>query len=114
MAETMLVDGAGTCIGALFGSFYSTTVYIGHPIHKALGAKRGYSLFNGVLYFILLLRSRHSCLACLCQGCCLACSPHSTNPCQSARVAPSWSSWACCWGDKPSRRRLPVITQPCC
>jgi len=55
MAETMLVDGAGTCIGALFGSFYSTTVYIGHPIHKALGAKRGYSLFNGIIYFALLL-----------------------------------------------------------
>jgi len=55
MAETMIIDGAGTCIGALFGSFYSTTVYIGHPIHKNLGAKRGYSLINGILYFILLL-----------------------------------------------------------
>ena len=53
MAETMLVDGAGTCIGALFGSFYSTTVYIGHPIHKALGAKRGFSLINGIIYFFL-------------------------------------------------------------
>jgi len=55
MAETMLVDGAGTCIGALFGSYFSTTVYIGHPIHKALGAKRGYSLVNGLLYFVVLL-----------------------------------------------------------
>ena len=55
MAETMIIDGLGTCIGALFGSFYSTTVYIGHPIHKNLGAKRGYSLINGILYFILLL-----------------------------------------------------------
>lgn len=55
MAETMIVDGLGTCIAALFGSFFSTTVYIGHPIHKALGAKRGYSLFNGIIYFVLLL-----------------------------------------------------------
>jgi len=55
MAETMIVDGLGTCICAFFGGFYSTTVYIGHPIHKALGAKRGYSLFNGIIYFILLL-----------------------------------------------------------
>jgi hypothetical protein len=55
MAETMIVDGAGTCLCALFGGFYSTTVYIGHPIHKALGAKRGYSLFNGIIYFVLLL-----------------------------------------------------------
>jgi AGZA family xanthine/uracil permease-like MFS transporter len=53
MAETMLVDGLGTIIGACFGSYYSTTVYIGHPIHKALGARRGFSVFNGILYFIL-------------------------------------------------------------
>ena len=68
MAETMLVDGAGTCIGALFGSFYSTTVYIGHPIHKALGAKRGYSLFNGILYFLLLLGSKTLLFGVLHQG----------------------------------------------
>lgn len=55
MAETMIVDGLGTIIGAICGCFYSTTVYIGHPAHKALGAKRGYSLFNGILYCILLL-----------------------------------------------------------
>jgi len=55
MAETMVVDGLGTIFGACFGSFYSTTVYIGHPIHKSLGAKRGFSLFNGIIYFVLLL-----------------------------------------------------------
>lgn len=55
MAETMIIDGIGTVIGALFGSFYSTTVYIGHPIHKQLGARRGYSCINGLIYFVLLL-----------------------------------------------------------
>ena len=35
MREMMVVDGLGTCIGALFGSFLPTTVYLGHPIHKA-------------------------------------------------------------------------------
>jgi hypothetical protein len=55
MAETMIIDGLGTIICSLFGGFFSTTVYIGHPIHKALGAKRGYSLFNGIIYFVLLL-----------------------------------------------------------
>ena len=55
MAETMIIDGVGTCIGAIFGSFYSTTVYIGHPIHKQLGARRGYSTVNGLLYFVLLM-----------------------------------------------------------
>merc|ERR1719359_1645123 len=55
MAETMLVDGFGTMLVSIFGGYFSTTLYIGHPIHKALGAKRGYSLFNGIIYFILLL-----------------------------------------------------------
>lgn len=42
-------------MGALFGGIYSTTVYIGHPAHKQLGAKRGYSVVNGILYFVLLV-----------------------------------------------------------
>lgn len=54
MLETMVIDGIGTCIGSIFGSFYSTTVYIGHPIHKQLGARRGYSCINGLIYFVLL------------------------------------------------------------
>ncbi|KAH8078202.1 purine nucleobase transmembrane transporter [Aureococcus anophagefferens] len=54
MVETMIVDGVGTCLGACFGSFFGTTVYIGHPIHKSLGARRGYSIINGVLYAGLL------------------------------------------------------------
>jgi hypothetical protein len=53
MAECLIFDGLGTMIGALAGSIYGTTMYIGHPIHKALGAKIGYSLLNGVVYFIL-------------------------------------------------------------
>jgi len=38
----------------LFGGMYGTSVYIGHPVHKALGAKIGYSILNGTLYLILL------------------------------------------------------------
>ena len=55
MAETLVIDGLGTILAACFGSFYGTTAYIGHPTHKALGAKRGYSLINGIFYFIVLL-----------------------------------------------------------
>ena len=54
MTETLIIDGVGTCLGACFGSFFGTTVYIGHPIHKSLGARRGYSIINGVLYAGLL------------------------------------------------------------
>ncbi|WP_371223181.1 xanthine/uracil/vitamin C permease [Roseovarius sp. 2305UL8-3] len=37
-----LTDGAGTMIGALFGSPFPTTVYIGHPAYKRLDAHAGY------------------------------------------------------------------------
>ena len=37
-----VTDGAGTMIGALFGSPFPTTVYIGHPAYKRLDAHAGY------------------------------------------------------------------------
>ena len=54
MREMMVVDGLGTCIGALFGSFLPTTVYLGHPIHKKYGATAGYSILNAVVFFTVL------------------------------------------------------------
>jgi AGZA family xanthine/uracil permease-like MFS transporter len=48
--ESMIVDGIGTCIASFFGSPFGTVIYIGHPAHKASGAKVGYSLVNGVIY----------------------------------------------------------------
>jgi AGZA family xanthine/uracil permease-like MFS transporter len=37
-----LTDGAGTMIGAVFGSPFPTTVYIGHPAYKRMEAHAGY------------------------------------------------------------------------
>lgn len=37
-----ITDGAGTMIGAVFGSPFPTTVYIGHPAYKRLNAHAGY------------------------------------------------------------------------
>lgn len=37
-----VTDGAGTMLGALFGSPFPTTVYIGHPAYKRLNAHAGY------------------------------------------------------------------------
>merc|ERR1719440_809973 len=51
--ETMMVDGIGTMIGALFGSPYGTTVYIGHNTYKKLGGTRGYSFLNGFMWLII-------------------------------------------------------------
>jgi AGZA family xanthine/uracil permease-like MFS transporter len=48
--ESMVADSIGTVFVALFGSFIGTVIYVGHPAHKANGAKTGYSFYNGVLY----------------------------------------------------------------
>tara|TARA_R110002073_G_scaffold107403_2_gene242063 strand:- start:29 stop:1636 length:1608 start_codon:yes stop_codon:yes gene_type:complete len=42
VAVCQVTDGAGTMIGALFGSPFPTTVYIGHPAYKRLDAHAGY------------------------------------------------------------------------
>jgi len=58
--ESMMVDGLGSMIGALCGSPYCTTVYIGHVAYKKMGATRGYSLLNGLLWVIFGLFGVHA------------------------------------------------------
>lgn len=55
IGETMIADGIGTLLGAILGSPVGTVVYVGHPVHKRVGAKTGYSLMNGCIYLILCL-----------------------------------------------------------
>ncbi len=43
----LAANGLGTLVGALFGSCFPTTIYIGHPGWKAMGARAGYSILNG-------------------------------------------------------------------
>jgi adenine/guanine/hypoxanthine permease len=45
--RSLMVNGAGSIAAALFGSAFPTTIYIGHPGWKALGARAGYSVLNG-------------------------------------------------------------------
>lgn len=47
--SSMAVNGLGTIAAALFGSCFPTTIYIGHPGWKALGARAGYSTLNGLV-----------------------------------------------------------------
>ncbi|MEX2286863.1 MAG: NCS2 family permease [Planctomycetaceae bacterium] len=47
--SSLAVNGIGTIIAALFGSCFPTTIYIGHPGWKALGARAGYSSLNGLV-----------------------------------------------------------------
>ncbi|WP_425046468.1 xanthine/uracil/vitamin C permease [Primorskyibacter sp. S87] len=49
VATCQVVDGAGTMIGAVFGSPFPTTAYIGHPAYKRMGAHSGYIIGVGVV-----------------------------------------------------------------
>jgi AGZA family xanthine/uracil permease-like MFS transporter len=51
----LMVNGLGSMLAALLGSPYPTTIYIGHPGWKALGARAGYSILNGVVIQALVL-----------------------------------------------------------
>jgi len=52
---SLLVNGIGTIAAALLGSPFPTTIYIGHPAWKAMGARAGYSIVNGVVITLLCL-----------------------------------------------------------
>ncbi len=47
--SSMLINGIGTLAAATLGSCFPTTIYIGHPGWKAMGARIGYSWLNGVV-----------------------------------------------------------------
>jgi AGZA family xanthine/uracil permease-like MFS transporter len=46
-------NGLGTLAAALFGSCFPTTIYIGHPGWKAMGARAGYSVLDAVFVAIV-------------------------------------------------------------
>lgn len=52
---SLAVNGIGTIAAAFFGSCFPTTIYIGHPGWKALGARAGYSTLNGLVMTAICL-----------------------------------------------------------
>lgn len=54
-APALAMNGIGTLAAALFGSCFPTTIYIGHPGWKALGARAGYSILNGIFFTVCFL-----------------------------------------------------------
>ena len=54
-AASLAVNGLGSIAAACFGSCFPTTIYIGHPGWKALGARAGYSILNAGLFTVLCL-----------------------------------------------------------
>jgi AGZA family xanthine/uracil permease-like MFS transporter len=51
--SSLAINGIGSVAAALFGSAFPTTIYIGHPGWKALGARAGYSVLNGAFVTIV-------------------------------------------------------------
>ncbi len=49
VATCQITDGLGTMIGAVFGSPFPTTAYIGHPAYKRMGAHAGYIIGVGTV-----------------------------------------------------------------
>jgi len=52
---SLMINGIGSIFAALFGSAFPTTIYIGHPGWKALGARAGYSILNGAFITFICL-----------------------------------------------------------
>ena len=52
---SLAVNGIGSTLAGLFGSCFPTTIYIGHPGWKALGARSGYSIVNGLFFTVFFL-----------------------------------------------------------
>ena len=53
--SSLLMNGVGSLVAACFGSAFATTLYIGHPGWKAMGARQAYSAFNGIVIALLCL-----------------------------------------------------------
>ena len=53
--SSLLVNGCGSIVAACLGNPFPTTIYIGHPGWKAMGARWGYSVLNGAVITLLCL-----------------------------------------------------------
>ncbi|PCJ62484.1 MAG: permease [Planctomycetota bacterium] len=51
----MMMNGIGSIIASFLGSTFPTTIYIGHPAWKKMGAGIGYSIANGIIISLLCL-----------------------------------------------------------
>jgi AGZA family xanthine/uracil permease-like MFS transporter len=52
---SLAVNGGGSIVAAAFGSCFPTTIYIGHPGWKGLGARSGYSILNAAFFTLVAI-----------------------------------------------------------
>ncbi len=60
---SLMANGIGTLAACVFGSCFPTTIYIGHPGWKAMGARVGYSIMNGAFMTLICLTGSLSYIA---------------------------------------------------
>jgi AGZA family xanthine/uracil permease-like MFS transporter len=60
---SLVVNGVGSMAAACFGSCFPTTIYIGHPGWKRMGARWGYSVLNGIFFTLVAFTGLMSALA---------------------------------------------------
>lgn len=53
--SSLAVNGLGSMLASFFGSTFPTTIYIGHPGWKKMGARSGYSVLNGIFITIICI-----------------------------------------------------------
>lgn len=61
--SSLAVNGGTTLIAACFGSPYPTTIYIGHPGWKLMGARSGYSTANAIFVTLVCVTGSLSVVA---------------------------------------------------
>ena len=49
----LLMNGGATMVGALLGSPFPVTIYLGHPGYKRIGARAGYSTLNALFWTVV-------------------------------------------------------------
>lgn len=59
----LLMNGAGSLSAAFFGSPFPTSIFLGHPGYKSIGARAGYSTINAIVWTIVGLTGTLSVIA---------------------------------------------------
>ena len=57
---SLLANGIGSLVAAAFGSAFPTTIYIGLPAWKRMGAGHGYSVLNALVIALLCFTGLHA------------------------------------------------------
>ena len=55
LKSSLFINGLGTLLGSSFGSCFPTTIYIGHPGWKEMGARFSYSTLNAIICTVICL-----------------------------------------------------------